>query len=306
MKLVTYRFDDEVEVGVLDESSTIRGVLTPGGSPATSLHELIVSCVASTTSPASLRVSDRARSLDEVQLLAPLPAPTRNIMCVGKNYHAHSAEFARSGFDASSNDAVPDHPIVFTKPHTSITGPGDPIEPHVEVTSALDYEAEVAVVIGKAGRRIAKADAWEHVWGYMLVNDVTARDLQRRHKQWFIGKSLDTFCPTGPWLVTADEIVGDAIDIECSVNGEVRQQANTADLIFDIPTLIATLSQGMELRPGDIVATGTPAGVGIGFTPPRFLAPGDRVRISSPQLGVLENSVAIPAQLAGSTQERPA
>lgn len=306
MKLVTYRFDGDVEVGALDDSSTIRGVLTPAGKPATSLHELILSSAGLQAPAASIGISDRTRSLSEVELLAPFPSPRRNIMCVGKNYHAHSAEFARSGFDASGGEDIPEHPIVFTKPYTSITGPGVPIEPHLDVTSAIDYEAEVAVVIGTGGRQIAEADAWSHVWGYMLVNDVTARDLQRRHKQWFIGKSLDTFCPSGPWLVTADEVAGDNIDIECSVNGEVRQQANTADLIFDIPTLIATLSQGMELRPGDIIATGTPAGVGIGFTPPRFLAPGDTVRISSSQLGVLENSIATPAELAGGRTERSA
>jgi 2-keto-4-pentenoate hydratase/2-oxohepta-3-ene-1,7-dioic acid hydratase in catechol pathway len=148
------------------------------------------------------------------------------------------------------------------------------------------------VVIGRGGRGISKADAYDHVFGYTIVNDVTARDLQGRHKQWFLGKSLDTFCPMGPSLVTADEVDPENLSVKCWVNGELRQNANTKDLIFDIPTLIETISAGITLYPGDVIATGTPAGVGIGFKPPKYLKPGDRVAIEIGNLGRLENALA--------------
>jgi 2-keto-4-pentenoate hydratase/2-oxohepta-3-ene-1,7-dioic acid hydratase in catechol pathway len=144
-------------------------------------------------------------------------------------------------------------------------------------------------VIGAEGRNIPRSRAYDHVWGYTIVNDLTARDRQKRHKQWFLGKALDGFCPMGPWLVTADEVDPESLDLETRVNGEVRQRANTRDLIFDIPHLIETISEGLTLVPGDIIATGTPAGVGIGFTPPRFLRPGDRVEMTITGLGTLEN-----------------
>ncbi|MGH6990490.1 MAG: fumarylacetoacetate hydrolase family protein, partial [Stellaceae bacterium] len=181
---------------------------------------------------------------------------------------------------------------IFTKPASTVIAPGAAIERHADLTSELDYEAELAVIIGRGGRGIAAADAHGHVWGYTIVNDVTARDLQKRHRQWLIGKSLDGFCPMGPWIVSADEIDAGNLDVKCWVNGELRQDANTRDMIFDIPTLIATLSAGITLEPGDIIATGTPAGVGIGFTPPRFLASGDEIRIAIAGIGELVNNVA--------------
>jgi 2-keto-4-pentenoate hydratase/2-oxohepta-3-ene-1,7-dioic acid hydratase in catechol pathway len=227
--------------------------------------------------------------LDQVRLEAPIPRPHRS---VGKNYFEHAHEFARSGFDSSAQSgAVPDAPIVFSKVPESVTGPGDPILIDPGVSQAVDYEAELAVVIGKGGRGIRKADALDHVWGYCIVNDVTARDLQGRHKQWLIGKSQDSFCPMGPWLVSRDEIDLADTRVRCWVNGELRQDANTRALIFDVPTLIETISAGLTLMPGDIIATGTPAGVGIGFDPPKYLRPGDVVRIEIGGIGVLENPV---------------
>ncbi len=235
------------------------------------------------------------QSLAGHRLLAPIPSPRRNIFCVGKNYHEHAAEFAHSGFDTSAakGETAPEFPVVFTKPPSSVIADGEAVQPFAEVTQQLDYEAELAVVIGRPGRGITRADALAHVWGYTIVNDITARDLQQRHRQWFLGKSMDTFCPMGPWIVTADE-VGDPADLEvrCWVNGELRQHANTRDLIFDIPTIIATISAGITLLPGDIIATGTPAGVGIGFKPPKFLAPGDVMKIAIDKLGTLTNTVA--------------
>lgn len=231
--------------------------------------------------------------LSEAKVLAPIDKPRRNVFCVGKNYHEHAAEFQNSGFDSSAKNGehAPEAPVYFTKPASSIIGPGAKIPRHVGVTNQLDYEAELGVVIGKVGRNIKKADAMEYVFGYTVINDFTARDLQKLHRQWFLGKSLDGFCPMGPYLVTADEADGQNIDVKCWVNGELRQNSNTSRLIFDIPTLIETLSAGIELQPGDVIATGTPAGVGIGFTPPRFLQKGDVVRIEIENVGVLENEV---------------
>ncbi len=170
-------------------------------------------------------------------------------------------------------------------------GPGDGVRCHAGLTEQLDYEAELAVVIGKGGSAIRRADAEAHVWGYVIANDITARDLQLRHRQWFLGKSLDTSCPMGPWIATADELDAGGLSIRCWVNDELRQDANTGELIFDIPTLIETISAGLTLEPGDIISTGTPAGVGIGFDPPRFLKRTDTVKIEIEGLGSLINTV---------------
>jgi 2-keto-4-pentenoate hydratase/2-oxohepta-3-ene-1,7-dioic acid hydratase in catechol pathway len=231
-------------------------------------------------------------SLVDVQLRAPLPHPRRNIFCVGKNYHAHAKEFARSGFDSSAQAGgeIPAEPIIFSKVPECVIATGEAIEMPL-VSPAIDYEAELAVVIGKGGKGISKADAMQHVWGYTIVNDVTARDWQNRHMQWHMGKSFDTFCPMGPWLVSADSLDGTNTRVRCWVNGQERQNAATTDLIFDIPTLIETLSAGITLYPGDVIATGTPVGVGIGFKPPQYLKAGDVVRVEIDGIGVLENPV---------------
>jgi 2-keto-4-pentenoate hydratase/2-oxohepta-3-ene-1,7-dioic acid hydratase in catechol pathway len=231
-------------------------------------------------------------ALDQVQLTAPIPRPRRNVFCVGKNYHAHAREFAGSGFDSSakSGGEIPSDPILFSKVPESVVGPGDAIR-MPEVSTAIDYEAELAVIIGRGGKGIKAADAMQHVWGYTIVNDVTARDWQGRHQQWLMGKSFDTFCPMGPWLVTADEVDGQNTNVRCFVNGEKRQDASTRDLIFSIPTLIEVLSAGITLYPGDIIATGTPVGVGIGFKPPKYLKAGDVVRVEIDGIGQIENPV---------------
>jgi 2-keto-4-pentenoate hydratase/2-oxohepta-3-ene-1,7-dioic acid hydratase in catechol pathway len=216
-------------------------------------------------------------------------------MCVGKNYHAHAREFTRSGFDSSAKDAseaIPTAPIIFTKAPETVIGPDQDIRYPTGLSEQLDYEAELGVVIGKQAKGVSKAQALDHVFGYVIINDMTARDLQAKHKQWFLGKSLDTFCPMGPWLVTADEIGNANLELKCWVNGELRQHANARDLIFDVPTLIETLSAGLTLLPGDVIATGTPAGVGIGFSPPRFLVRGDEVAIEISRLGRLVNRIA--------------
>jgi 2-keto-4-pentenoate hydratase/2-oxohepta-3-ene-1,7-dioic acid hydratase in catechol pathway len=224
---------------------------------------------------------------------APIPRPRKNIMCVGKNYHEHAKEFHDSGFDASAGaNAVPEEPVIFTKAPTSVIGTGEPIPSYLDTTNSLDYEGELTVVIGRGGRGITKARALDHVYGYTIINDATARTLQHRHKQWFLGKSIDGFCPMGPTIVTANEIPDPTkLHLLTHVNGEKRQDAMVSDLIFDIPTLIETLSATMTLEPGDLIATGTCAGVGIGFKPPKYLKKGDVVTITIEPIGVLENPV---------------
>jgi 2-keto-4-pentenoate hydratase/2-oxohepta-3-ene-1,7-dioic acid hydratase in catechol pathway len=237
--------------------------------------------------------TDGLRPMAGQRLRAPIPEPRRNIFCVGKNYHEHAKEFGQSGYDMSAGkgEDAPPAPVVFTKPASTVVGDQDDVLSFPEVTQQMDYEVELGVIIGRGGRGISEADALDHVWGYTIINDVTARDLQQKHRQWFIGKSLDTYCPMGPWIVTADEVDVTRLDVRCWINDELRQNANTSDLIFDVPTIIATLSAGMTLRPGDVIATGTPAGVGIGFKPPRFLKSGDVMKLSIGNLGTLTNRV---------------
>jgi 2-keto-4-pentenoate hydratase/2-oxohepta-3-ene-1,7-dioic acid hydratase in catechol pathway len=223
------------------------------------------------------------------RLEAPIPRPARNVFCLGRNYAAHAAE---RGADA------PVDPVYFTKPPECVIAPGAGVVHHA-VTRQLDYEVELTAVIGTGGRDIARADALGHVFGYTVVNDVTARDLQKRHGQWFKGKSLDTFCPMGPVLVTADEIADpQALAIALRVNGETRQSSNTATMIFPVAQCIEVLSQGFTLRPGDVIATGTPEGVGAASG--RFLAVGDRMEAEVEKIGILANPIVAPPAAAPS------
>ncbi|WP_277454090.1 fumarylacetoacetate hydrolase family protein [Janibacter sp. DB-40] len=233
-------------------------------------------------------------SLTAVTIHAPFPVPNRDIFCVGKNYREHVVEFGRSGYDSPDrSEALPEAPVVFPKMTTSVTGPYDDIESHAAVTQELDYEAELGVIIGRGGRGISRNEAFEHVWGYTIIDDFTARDLQRKHKQWLLGKSLDTHCPMGPFAVTRDEVKNpDELRVQSWVNGELRQDGSVADLIFDIPELIETISAGITLQPGDIIATGTPVGVGIGFDPPRFMKSGDVIEVAITGMGKQRNRIA--------------
>ncbi|MEM8818962.1 MAG: fumarylacetoacetate hydrolase family protein [Pseudomonadota bacterium] len=225
--------------------------------------------------------------------LAPLPRLRRNIFCVGKNYDEHAMEFARSGFDSASDPGqdIPEHPIIFTKAAETVIGPRASIEIPTGLTSQVDYEAELAVVIGTSGRFIPRRRALDYVFGFTMINDITARDLQKRHKQWFLGKSIETFCPMGPFIRTIDQIDLDDLILEGHVNGELRQSAPESAMIFDISSIISTISQSMMLLPGDVIATGTPAGVGIGRSPPVFLKGGDSVSVSATGLGTLTDPV---------------
>jgi len=228
----------------------------------------------------------------QVKFMAPLSAFLRKPFAVGKNYHEHAVEFDKSGFNATSGgaSAIPAFPQIFTKATTTLNGPADPIRFSPKHTNSVDYEGEIGVVIGQCCRNVAKADAMSKVWGFVAMNDVTARDLQKNHAQWFLGKSLDGFCPLGPWITTADEAPAD-MRMQTWVNGEQRQDAHISQLIFDVPTLIETMSAAMTLLPGDIIATGTSVGVGVGFNPPKFLRHGDLVRVAISGLGELNNPV---------------
>ena len=227
--------------------------------------------------------------LTQIRLLAPIPRPRKNILCLGLNYADHAAE---SSAARGRETSMPDHMVVFTKAVTSVTGPTEDIPYDDTVTSQLDWEVELAVVIGEPGRHIPEDRALRHVFGYTVINDLSARDLQFRHKQYFLGKSLDHGCPMGPCIATTDEIPEPQdLDLRCWVNGQLKQLGNTRQQIFSVATTIATLSLGMTLEAGDVIATGTPAGVGFARTPPEFLRPGDLVECEVAGIGRLSNRI---------------
>jgi len=286
MKLITFIYQGQLAAGFIDGD---HAVICVSGSEA---QHAVLNAIRAEALTSWSTGSHRRVPLSEVTLQAPIPEPLRDILCVGKNYYAHAAEFHNSGFDSSAKEEVPSYPVVFTKATTTVCGPGAVVRGSLDPTNSVDYEGELGVVIGTRCVGVKKADAYNHVLGYVIINDVTSRELQKLHNQWIIGKGVDTFCPMGPWILTADEVADvAAMELVTEINGEVRQQARVADLIFDIPTLIETLSRTMTLLPGDIIATGTPVGVGIGFKPPKYLQAGDQMRVSITGLGVLENVI---------------
>lgn len=227
-------------------------------------------------------------AVSEIKILAPIPRLKRNVICLGLNYSGHVKESA----SVTGPKIDPKHPVFFTKSATYVIGPEAEIDSHPEVTSELDYEVELAVVIGKKGINIAIEQAMDYIFGYTILNDITARDIQRRHGQWMKGKSLDTFTAMGPYLVHASAILDPGkLDIYSQVNGELRQNSNTRFLIFNLPRIISELSLGFTLMPGDVISTGTPSGVGMGFNPPKYLKPGDIVECTIERIGTLKNVV---------------
>jgi len=290
MRLIVFRTGTEApRIGELSADGTTVSPLVVSGPIA---EQGVLVALDESGKLRGLPRSGETLALSGLKLLAPVPRPRRNVFCVGKNYHEHVKEFARSGYDSSATtEAPPEAPIVFSKLPECVIAHGEPIVQDAAFSTDTDYEAELAVIIGKSGRGIAAADALSHVAGYTILNDVTARDVQKAHKQWLLGKSQDTYCPMGPCFVTADELDLSKTTIRCWVNEELRQEASVDQMIFDIPTLIATISRGITLLAGDIIATGTPSGVAVGFTPPRWLKPGDRVRITVSGIGTLENTV---------------
>jgi 2-keto-4-pentenoate hydratase/2-oxohepta-3-ene-1,7-dioic acid hydratase in catechol pathway len=229
-----------------------------------------------------------ATPVSNVRLLAPIPRPRKNIFGIGLNYVEHVAESART-LDTSSD--LPKQPVVFSKPPTTVIGPGDAIEHNGRITQQLDWEVELAVVMGATCRRVSQEDAMSAVFGYTVINDISARDC-RRAGQWIFSKGQDTFAPMGPYIVTADEVADPHnLDLWLKVNGQIKQQSNTRHLLFNIPTLIADISSAITLEPGDIIATGTPSGVGAGRNPQEWLWPGDVVELGVEAIGVLRNPV---------------
>ncbi|MGB7951560.1 MAG: fumarylacetoacetate hydrolase family protein [Candidatus Binatia bacterium] len=244
--------------------------------------------------PEEQRKLGRAGALlksSQTKLLAPIPWPRKNAIMLGINYREHVDEGARA---RSLEIKYPEWPVFFTKPATSVIGPNGKVVRH-KVTDKLDWEVELAVIIGKKGRNIPKDKAYEYIFGYTICLDMTARELQRLHGQWFKGKSLDTFCPLGPWIVHKSALSDpQQVRLICRVNGEVMQDGNTRDMIFDIPTIIESLSGGLTLEPGDIISTGTPSGVGFARVPPVYLNPGDRVEGDIEGIGVLQVEIVEP------------
>lgn len=288
MRLVRFSHDHDARLGAMEEGSVVD--LTAADPPLGADMVDLIGSFDPGRMAAAFDAGPRV-PLSDVRLLAPL-AMRKNVVAVGRNYHDHAREFSDSGFDASEKESVPEHPVIFTKAPTSVIGPDEAIVLANDPTGSTDYEGEMAVVIGRRCRDVAPEKALEVVFGWTIVNDVTARELQKRHIQWFVGKSPDTFCPMGPCITTIDELP----DIRGSwmrtrVNGELRQEAPISALIFDVETLISTLSEVMTLEPGDVIATGTGKGVGIGFDPPRFLRSGDVVEVSIDGIGTLRNPV---------------
>jgi len=284
MRIASYRWGDRQHLGLVSADGRELTPLAVADASRGALP-LIESLAHGESMPAT---SGARLPVQAVTLQAPLPRPLRGLFCAGRNYRSHAAELATTVFrDAVAKE---EWPIVFTKYAECVIGPYDTVRmPGRTITEQIDYESELAVVIGRGGRDIARSRAMDHVFGYTIVNDVSARDVQVRHQQWDLGKSFDTFCPMGPWIVSADELDGSNTRVRGWVNGELRQDANTSDMIFDIATLIETCSRGITLYPGDVIATGTPAGVGMGFNPPKYLKSGDVMRIEIDGIGAIEN-----------------
>ena len=287
MKLITYRFRDAEHVGVLTGDGAHVAPL-----PFQDMNALIDSASLSQLQSLAVQAEEAGAviPMDQVTLLAPIPRPRQDVLCLGMNYKAHEAEAARYDADAFTKEKPV--AVYFSKRVSEAVAPGGDIPRHAGLVEKLDYEVELAVILGKDARDVPAEKAADYIFGYTIVNDVSARDLQTGHKQWYFGKSLDGFTPMGPCIVTADEITfPPALDISSTVNGEVRQHSNTAQFLTDIPTLLAELTAGMTLLRGTIIATGTPAGVGMGFDPPRFLKTGDTVACTIEGIGTLTNTV---------------
>jgi 2-keto-4-pentenoate hydratase/2-oxohepta-3-ene-1,7-dioic acid hydratase in catechol pathway len=287
VKLVTYEHDGRVAIGMLrDEHIVDLSDLAPDMIALIEMGEEGL-----VQARAIADASGNAVLMRDIRLLPPIHAPRRNVMCVGKNY----AEHTRESYEARGEKVETiDYPVIFTKTTTCVSGPYDDIPYDLTVSEQIDYEAELAVIIGRRVKNTNRDEAQAAVFGYTVLNDITARDLQSLHKQFFKGKSLDGSCPIGPCIVTADELPDPySLRITCHVNGELRQDSANETMTFDIPTLINHLSRGMSLLPGDIIATGTPSGVGFAMKPPVFLRPGDVVECAIEGIGAIRNRVAI-------------
>ncbi len=314
MRLVTFSRKNQERIGVLTDGHCIVDLaevngrylragqpsyltsvqaFLEGGGKALSTARKVLGYVEKQNPEGLRKLSRQGTLLDpaRTKLLSPIPRPRKNVFMLGVNYQEHIAEGAKA---RAVEFTTPEAPVYFTKPATAVIGHLGKVLQH-KATECLDYEAELAVVMGRRGRNIPREKAYDFVFGYTICLDMTARDLQRKHGQWFKGKSLDTFCPLGPWILHKSAMADPhELRIGCRLNGEVMQDASTRDMIFDIPTTIAELSKGMTLEPGDIISTGTPSGVGFARTPPVYLKPGDRVEAEVQDIGVLQVEIALP------------
>ncbi|MGH2345005.1 MAG: fumarylacetoacetate hydrolase family protein [Chloroflexota bacterium] len=285
MRLVTYRVGTGSAIGAVTADRIVD--LSTVAPDMLSLIDM--GSVGLEQARAAVAANAVTLPLSQVTLLAPIPRPRKNIVCLGMNYALHAYESARA---RGKPEVLPEYPVFFTKAPTSVLAPEGTVPLHESITDQLDWEVELGFVIGRAARDVSEAEAMSHVFGYTIINDVSARDLQNRHQQFFRAKSLDGCGPMGPWIVTADEIVDPhALGIRLRVNGETMQESYTGDQIFRIPAVISVLSHGMTLDPGDVFATGTPAGVGMGRTPQQWLKDGDVMEAEIEGIGVLRNTV---------------
>lgn len=269
--------DIPAALGASEAASTMLGIIRAGAPMLEKLRAL------------AARKDAAALALADAKLHAPIPRPSKNVFCVGWNYLEHFEEGAKKLHD---DRELPKHPVFFSKVPTAVNGPYDGIPFPANVSTSMDWEVELGLVVGTAGKDITEADAMRHVFGYTVINDISIRDVQRRHgNQWHKGKSFDGTCPMGPCIVTADEIDPEDLRVTCRVNGVTKQDSSTKFLFFKLPRLIAELSAGMTLEPGDILSTGTPQGVGYARTPPEFLKPGDLLETEIEGIGVLRNPV---------------
>jgi 2-keto-4-pentenoate hydratase/2-oxohepta-3-ene-1,7-dioic acid hydratase in catechol pathway len=292
MRLITFQADQGPRLGAVLDDRVVDLARASNGDLPDSMLGFVGAGPSAWDRARDLvaRAGGDVTPLASVRILAPIPRPRKNIVCLGLNYRDHAEEAARA---AGKPLKLPEHPIYFTKPATSVIGPDEAIVYDPSLTTEVDWEVELTLVIGKAGRDIAPDRVMEHMFGYTAGNDVSARDLQFRHGgQWFKGKSLDTFAPIGPCIVTADELTAPGnLDVRCRVNGVDKQSSNTRELIFDIPSMVSILSAGVTLEPGDLIMTGTPHGVGFARTPPEFLRNGDVVEVEIEGIGTLRNPV---------------
>ena len=296
MRLVTFapRSGGAPRVGLVRDGDMVVDLSRAGGKPPFDPADMVSLIAAGRAAREWIAKNGLAGkdgvALKEVKLLAPIPRPRKNVFCVGWNYLEHFKEGEKT---RAQKVELPEHPALFTKAPTAVIGPFDPIPFDANVSERWDWEVELGVVIGPGGKTIAEADAMKHVFGYTVVNDVSVRDLQRRHGgQWFKGKTVDGTCPMGPWIVTADEISDPhALALSCRVNGAVKQESNTSYMYFKLPRIIAELSLGLTLEAGDLISTGTPAGVGHARTPPEFLKPGDLLETEVAGIGMLRNRI---------------
>lgn len=302
MKLLTYVSNGQEKIGVLSKDERQVYALSQFGIAAKSMNEMIDTMAETDMQALYARLQKEEEALKsggaalkgeplaQIKLCAPIPRPKQDLICLGINYAAHAEESAR--YKKESFEKNRDYAIYFSKRVNEAVADGESIPAHEALVDSLDYEAELAFIIGRTAKNVKKEQAGEYIFGYTIVNDVSARNVQTRHKQWYFGKSLDGFAPMGPWIVTADEIaLPPAISIQSYVNGELRQDANTELLLFGIDDIVAELSSGMTLLPGTVILTGTPAGVGMGMTPPRFLKAGDTVECRIEGIGSLKNTV---------------